>query len=263
MSRLALAVALSAACLLQFAFGARAEDRSVYIVELGGYGMLQPNFEGSSRYQIGFKPIFDIHQAGERVWYSSPNDAITYDIVERRNFRAGVAGDISLQSRFHGDNVDFRVGKSDVDVQLGAFAEYYPVDNIRTRIEALKFVTGIDGFMLNLSADYIAKLNPETTFAIGPRVQFVDDGYASELFSTRVAERKKIFVHYSAEGGINSAGLEVAGNYDWTKEITTKVFFDYSRLVGDAADSPRVDVRGAADQVLVGVGASYKFSFQR
>jgi outer membrane protein len=233
---------------------------SIWIVELGGYGVVEPRFEGSRDYEFGFKPIFDVHRSGDRVWFSSPNDAWSFDLYESSNFHAGAAGDVTLKSRFHGDNITARLGSSDLDVKLGAFAEYYPTGNIRTRVELLDAVSGVTGLMLNLSADYIWKPQEALTLSLGPRLQFVDDTYASELFSTRAARATGAFVRYRAEGGINSAGAEFTGTYDWSREFSTKLFADYSSLVGDAADSPRVNLRGSVDQFTVGIGASYKLS---
>ena len=104
---------------------------SVYIIELGGYGVFEPSYEGSKRYLLSFKPIVDINKEGDRVWQFFPNDAIGYDLFETANFHAGPAGNLSLQSRFHSPDIDFRLGKADVTLQGGVFAEYYPVENFR------------------------------------------------------------------------------------------------------------------------------------
>ncbi len=236
---------------------------SVYVIELGGYGVFSPTYEGSKSYNLGFKPIIDFHEAGDRVWFSTPDDSFTIDLFETRNFRVGLAGDISLQSRTHNENLDLRLGKTDVVLLGGVFAEYYPIESIRTRVEVLQAVTGYSGMSVNFAADYIWKPTDAWTLSLGPRLQVVDDEYASSLFSTRAAKINGVFAKYRAEGGVHSVGAQLTGEYDWTQKISTKFFVKYDELVGDAADSPRVDVRGNASQVSVGVGASYKLSVER
>jgi outer membrane protein len=231
-----------------------------WIVEIGGYAMAEPHFEGSSHYGPGLKPIIDIHQAGDRQWLTLPNDAWDYALFEGRNYRAGPAGDISLQSRHHSQNVDFRLGRADFETQIGGFAEYWLRPNFRTRAEVLRGVTGSEGLVAKVSGDYVWQPGEHWLMTFGPRAQFSDDVYASDYFSTRSQNLGYTGKPFHAGGGFHMAGAEWTGTYDWSPAVATKFFIDYSRLAGDAADSPRVDSRGAADQFAVGVGASYKFS---
>ncbi len=236
---------------------------SAWIVELGGYGVLEPTYLGSKQYNIGFKPLLGFRQAGDREWLSFPNDAFDYNLYETADFRAGPAGNLTLQSRLHGQDIDLRLGKADVDLQGGAFAEYYPATFIRTRAELLQGVTGNTGFAVNLSADYIWRPAPDWTLTFGPRAQIVNDQYASDYFSTQIAFRNNNFyVPYRAEGGVLTSGAEFTGRYDWTAQIATKFYVDYNQLMGDAADSPRVALKGSSEQVILGVGATYKFAIQ-
>ncbi len=272
-SRLA---AVLAACCAVFCAGkpARALDLdlslkddlppSAWIVELGGYGVLEPTYLGSKYYNFGFKPLLGFRQAGDREWLSFPNDAFDYSLYETADFRAGAAGNLTLQSRLHGQDIDLRLGKADVDLQGGAFAEYYPVNYVRTRAEFLQGVTGNTGFAVNLSADYIWRPMPDWILTFGPRAQLVNDQYASDYFSTQIAlKNNNNFVYYHADGGVLTSGAEFTGQYAWTAQITTKFYLDYNQLMGDAADSPRVALRGSSEQVILGVGATYKFAIER
>jgi outer membrane protein len=234
----------------------------VWIIDFGGYGVFEPTYEGSKKYNLSYKPQVDFYDLGDREWLSFPNDAFDYALYETANFRAGPAANISLQSRYHGEDIDFSLGKADATLQGGVFAEYYPVETIRTRIEVLQGVTGNTGLVANLSADYIWRPAHDWMLTIGPRAQLANDQYASDYFSTQLSIKYNSFVPYKAEGGIISSGAEVTGKYDLTKQFSAKFFIDYNQLMGDAADSPRVNIRGTAEQVIVGVGASYKFAIE-
>lgn len=234
---------------------------SAWIVDLGGYGVLQPIWLGSKHYELGFRPIADIRQADDRQFLSFPNDAITYSLLETDSFRAGPAVSISLQSRLHGQDIDLRLAKADVTTQGGGFIEYYPLESIRTRAEVLQGVTGNSGLAVNFSADYIWRPRPDWTLTFGPRAQFANDQYASEYFSTQYAfAHNNLYSPFRVEGGLLSSGAELMGKYDWTSRVSTKFFLDYNQLVGDAAESARVATRGAAEQVTFGIGATYQFT---
>ncbi len=235
---------------------------SAWIIDLGSYSVLEPTHEGSKHYNLAFRPIFEFWQAGEREWIPFPNDAFDFNLFESSDFHAGPSVSVALQSRFHGEDIDLRLGKADVDLAGGAFAEYYPVSSVRTRIEMLQGVTGNSGFAANLSADYIWHPAADWTLTAGPRAQIADDRYASDYFSMQNAEKTGFYAPFRAEGGILSSGAEITGKYEWTQQISTKFFLDYNQLVGDAADDPRVSARGSAEQVLFGIGASYKFAVQ-
>jgi MipA family protein len=232
---------------------------SAWIIDLGGYGVFEPIYEGSRTYSFGFKPQIDVWQPGDKEWLTFPNDAVGYNVFETSNFRTGPAVLVTLQSRFHGEDIDLRLGRADVDLAGGVFAEYYPLTYIRTRVELLQGVTGNSGFAANLSADYIWYPYDDWTFSLGPRAQLADNRYASDYFSTQNAQKTGTYVPFHAEGGILSSGAEVTGKYELTRELSTKFFLDYSQLVGDVADSPRIVSRGSSEQFIAGIGASYKF----
>lgn len=192
-----------------------------------------------------------------------PNDAFDYTVYETASFRAGPAGNLTLQSALHGQDIDLRLGRANVNLQGGAFAEYYPVSFIRTRAELLQGITGNNGLAINLSADYVWQPYPDWMLTFGPRAQIVNNQYASDYFSTQIAIRNNNnFIYYRAEGGLLTSGVELTGRYDWTPEIATKFYLDYNQLI-DAADSPRVSVKGSAEQFVLGIGATYKFAIER
>ena len=252
------------------ASGARALDittpenatPSAWVVDLGGYGVTEPIYEGSKHYTLGFKPQIDVWQAGSREWLTFPNDAMGYALYETPNFRAGPAGTLSLQSAFHGQDIDLRLGKAEVDLSGGAFAEYYPLSSMRTRVEVLQGITGNTGLAANFSADYIWRPATDWTLTAGPRLQIASAQYASDYFAAQNAKMTGSYIPFHVQGGVLSSGAEFTGKYDVTSHVSTKFFLDFNELVGDAADNPRVSLKGTSEQFVAGVGASYKFAIR-
>jgi outer membrane scaffolding protein for murein synthesis (MipA/OmpV family) len=47
--------------------------------------------------------------------------------------------------------------------------------------------------------------------------------------------------------------------YKFTPQLAGHIFVEYERLAEDVANSPLVTLRGDANQIQVGIGASYAF----
>lgn len=235
-----------------------------WVVTLGGYVTAEPAFLGAKDYVAAFRPIIDIHAAGAREWLALPTDAFSLSLYQTQNFRFGVAGDY-LNSRNHNDAPGALKGLHDIDYTLegGAFAEYYPVPFLRTRVELLQGVTGADGFAANLMADYIFSPSPQWMFTVGPRLQIVDEQYQSTFFSINAAEAAASggLKPFHAGGGLNSAGVDATARYNVSERFSIRAFAEWDRLLDDAADSPLVRQRGSADQVTAGIGGAYRFNF--
>ena len=234
-----------------------------WVVTLGGYGVYENAFPGSKDYIFSGRPIIDIHQAGAREWLTLPNDAFSLTLYQTDNFRVGAAGDY-LNHRQQSDDRSALQGLHNIDYtfEAGAFAEYYPIPFLRTRVEVLQGITGADGFEANLMADFIYRPAPEWLFTAGPRVQFVNDKYASSFYSISATEAPVAGLKaYSAAGGLNSAGVDATARYYFSEKFSVRGFAEWDRLLGDAADSPLVKQKGSADQLQVGIGAAYRFNY--
>ncbi|WP_127076699.1 MipA/OmpV family protein [Rhodomicrobium lacus] len=232
-----------------------------WVVTVGGYAAVEPSFPGAKDSDFTFRPIFDFYRAGEKEWLSLPNDAFGFTLYQTANFRFGLAGNY-IDERNVSDDRRALTGLRDIDytIQLGGFAEYYPVPFIRTRVELLQGVTGAEGFEANLIADFIYRPAAQWQFTVGPRLKFVSGDYNSEFFSTP-SNYLGLGYAYNAGGGLNSVGVSASARYDVNERWSIRGFAEWNRLEGDAADSPLVKLRGDEDQWQAGIGAAYKFNF--
>ena len=57
-------------------------------------------------------------------------------------------------------------------------------------------------------------------------------------------------------------GAEVTGKYALTQHLTAIFFIDLDQLAGDAADNPRVSLKGSPEQFIAGLGLSYKVAVE-
>jgi outer membrane protein len=234
-----------------------------WVVTVGGYGVYEPAFPGAKDYVFSGRPIIDVHQAGAREWLTLPNDSFSLTLYQTDSFRVGAAGDY-LNHRQQSDAPSALKGINNIDYTLeaGAFAEYYPAPFLRTRVEVLQGLTGADGFEANFMADFIYRPAPQWLFTAGPRMQIVNDKYASAFYSISATEASvAALTPYHAAGGINSAGVDATARYYFNEKFSVRGFAEWDRLLGDAADSPLVKQKGSADQLEVGIGAAYRFNY--
>jgi outer membrane scaffolding protein for murein synthesis (MipA/OmpV family) len=68
------------------------------------------------------------------------------------------------------------------------------------------------------------------------------------------------FNAYDADAGIKDVYLGLNADIPLSQQWSLKMTGMYSRLIGDAADSPIVE---SEDQFFGGLGLTYRFSFQR
>ncbi len=228
---------------------------------LGGFGGAEPSFPGADAYPFAFRPIVDIYRAGDRTWLTLPTDAFSFTLYSTGDFRFGAAADYIL-NRSHRDNSVLH-GLPDMNYtwETGAFAEYYPLPFLRTRIELLQGLSGADGLVADLIADYIVSPDPAWLFTVGPRLYLVNTQYQSAFFSiSSAASGPSGLQAYHASGGLNSAGIGGTVRYNLNEQLSLRAFAEWDLLVDDAAESPIVKLRGSVDQYQFGLGAAYRFT---
>jgi outer membrane protein len=62
-----------------------------------------------------------------------------------------------------------------------------------------------------------------------------------------------------ASGGLKSMTLGFTGSYDLSRDWTVIGRLGFTRLAGDASDSPIVRLRGESNSTAVGVAIGYRF----
>lgn len=239
-------------------------DEGPLLITLGAYGVYGPRFEGSRRHEISPWPIISWRNANSREWLDLPKDGLEYTVYETENFRFGASGYVRWQRdpssiRPRGFQ---RVQGSQIDLSLeaGAFAEYWPMQWLRTRIEAREAVFGATGLVGYLSSDAVWRPDSRWTFSAGPRLSVADSRFMSDYYGVNEAQAFMSGLPvYSASAGLRSYGGGTFAKYKITTNWTTQGFFEYEHLSGSAGDSPVISQRGSREQYMIGLGLSYTF----
>jgi outer membrane protein len=231
-----------------------------WIVSVGAGAEYKPDFEGARRYMVSPVPVFSIHRASSPERFRSPLDSTSFTLFDYGGFHAGPVG--KLVAARNANNFAELAGLGNVNaaLELGGFVEYFPIDWFRTRVEVRQGFFGHGGVTANFSADAIVPLSQGLTFSAGPRFTLESTGATAPYFSiTPLQAALSGLPAFNARGGAHSAGAGAQLRYHINPQWEVHSYVEYQRLLGDAAASPLVQLRGSPNQVTVGLGASYSF----
>jgi len=234
-----------------------------WTVMVGIGGEYTPDFVGSKNGKLMPIPIFSIRRAGSIDQFRGPRDSASIALLDVGYFRAGPA--FKYVSSRKSDKYSELTGLGDVKAayELGGFVEYFPVDWLRLRSELRQGMGGNTGTVADVSADVIVPLIQRLTISAGPRFTWKSTKATAPYFGVDAAQSVASGLPmYDARGGAHSVGFGGQISYRINPQWEVHAYVEYERLLGDAAGSPLVKLRGSSNQTTIGLGASYSFDFR-
>jgi outer membrane protein len=231
-----------------------------WTVMVGVQGASKPDFEGADRAMVSPTPIFAIRRAGSVDQFRGPLDNSSIALIDFGDLRAGPAGKLVPSRKQYSYSELNGLGDIKTAIELGGFVEYYPVDWFRAHGELRQGIRGHHGVVADLSADFIVPVIQRFTVSAGPRFTWESTKATSPYFGIDAAQALATGLStFDAKGGAHSAGAGAQLSYRVDPRWEVHAYVEYERLLGDAAKSPLVTVRGSPNQTTFGVGASYTF----
>ena len=241
---------------------AQAQGEGSMRVRVGLGAQTTPKYPGAEENQI--LPLFDLSIArnDDMFDFDAPDDSFGIDIFRTNGFSFGPA--LNFQSARKESDVGADVGKVKATIEAGAFAEMMIGENFRLRGEVRKGLGGHDGIISSLGADYVARDRDNYVFSIGPRVLISDSKYQRAYFGVTPAVSlvTGLPVH-DPDGGIHGIGVASGLHYSFNPSWGMFGYGRYEHLVGDAKDSPIVEVYGSENQFSAGIGVTYTFNMRK
>jgi outer membrane protein len=232
----------------------------IWTVMVGVGGEYKPDFEGANRSMLSPVPIFAIHRAGSAEPFRGPRDGASIALIDFGDLRAGPVGKFVASRKANNYTELNGLGDVSAAVELGGFLEYFPVDWFRTRVETRQGFGGHHGVVADFSADAIVPIIQGVTFSAGPRFTWESTKATAPYFGIDAAQAMATGLPvFNARGGAHSAGAGAQLSYRFNPQWEVHSYVEYERLLGDAAASPLVTLRGSPNQTTVGMGASYSF----
>lgn len=193
--------------------------------------------------------------AGAGLQYNVLEDQGSWALGPVLSFRAARDADVE-------DEVVRRLREVDSAAEFGIFVEYGlrdlfgQGDRMALGLEA----KGGKGSQLALTASYLAARQVGFQWGMDVRTVFANDEYMDRYFSVDADNSTRSgLAPYTAGSGIKNFGFGLTASYDLAPQWTVIGRVGVTRLLGDARDSPIVQLRGDATATSVGLAVGYRF----
>ena len=244
---------------------AYSDTAPLFTVIIAAGPQVLPDFPGSKSYYVLPSVHIAYLKPGEKDSFYTQDDSFDFRVIDTTFFKAGPVANYQRRRGLSDGNGQFfglrNVGDS---VELGGFVEVWPApEHLRLRGEIRKAVTGYDGLVGTVGADFIGRLGPFQA-SVGPRVKFGDQRYVDRYFSIQPFEAalNGRVTPYQASAGVTSVGAFATVRYDINQTYSVSLFGGYDRLANSVGNSPVATVLGSRDQFTGGVTLAYTFGFK-
>jgi outer membrane scaffolding protein for murein synthesis (MipA/OmpV family) len=208
-------------------------------------------------------PIFSFRKEGKPASFEAPDEGMGFSLFGKEGgIQVGPA--LQLQGKRREKDVGAAVGNVGWTAEAGAFIQAYAGENLRFRLEGRRGIGGHEGWLGDVSADFIARRGDSTIFSIGPRLRLSNARYNRAYFGvTPAVAAKTALAPYDPGAGIRAVGVTAGLTQQLSDRFGLYAYAGYDRLVGDAARSPIVRTYGSRSQPSAGIGLTYSFTVKR
>jgi len=227
----------------------------------GGFVAVSPKYEGSDEYRVVGAPfIFPSFGSASNIVDVRGIDDVRLKLFKNRWMVAGpLAGYQFGRDEEDGDKL---VGLGDIDggFVVGAFAGIKLMPSLIFGASYHRTVSGdVEGGQLRFGLEYEQPISSTLTFFGKTGATYADDEYMDAYFGVSNAQsntsRAGLTV-FDASSGIKDVYVGAGVKYQMSRRWSFKVNGRYSRLLGDAADSPVIETE---DQFSGSANVVYKF----
>ncbi|TNE47021.1 MAG: MipA/OmpV family protein [Sphingomonadales bacterium] len=241
-----------------------------------GIGLgVSSSYDGSDDYRLVPFPFVQGRIAGIGISPRGPGLAFDITPVADQGADLSFGPVVRLRSdRASGirDDVVRQAGKLDRAVEIGLNTGF-ALSGVSKRGDRLSFglearhdvASAHNGFVVAPSVSYSRPFGRAVFAQLSANIEWVSDDYADYYYSVSPAQSAASGLsEFAADGGLTSIGTGLLVGFDLDGNalnggLGLVTITGYSRLVGDAKDTPYTSVRGSADQFFGAVGVVYTF----
>lgn len=238
-----------------------------YSLGVGVYS--EPDYEGSDDRETSGGILLEISW-NDRIRLSTMSGLeLSADVFKSDRFTATLGFGYD-EGREEADNAAL-AGLGNIDgraTALGRIEYSFPISGadqeLVAGLEIEKDLGGNrDGLQVETSLEYTrAAFRGEGFTSIGANATWADSNYMKSTFgisSAQAASSGVGLAQHTAGAGLKSIGIQASAGYNLSENTMLIGTVDYSKLRGDAADSPLVAGHGSANQLSVGAGLVYSW----
>jgi MipA family protein len=239
------------------------EPSSDWEIQIGAGAMVSPDYEGSDDYEVNPLPMVNISYK-DRVFLDGPSIGANLLIWDgtRPGDQLKIGPLLRYQMGREDDDNDALKGLGSIDgsAEIGGFISY---ENgpFSAGIKAFQDVgDGHEGMIVELEGGYRHSFNDNWSMQASIATTWADEDYTQSFFGIDSGQSLRSgYREYNAEAGFKDIGLSLGVSYSFAENWNVTGMAGYSRLIGDAADSPIVDKQGSADAFMTGLFVGYRF----
>lgn len=232
-------------------------------IRIGLGPIVAPAYEGSDDYKVKAAPLISFRY---KDLVRVDNNRIRVNVFgsdslfSSENFKAGPL--LRLDSgRDESDSTDL-LGLGDVGtgLELGVFASY-TAGPARARIRVQQDILSGHSGMQIIGDIGVAVYRSDRVAVSGTLSStWADGSYMSSFFSVDAAQALASGLPaFTATSGVKDATLSLGANYQVSDQWALVANAGYSKLLGDAKNSPIVAIQGSSSQFIGGLFAVYSF----
>ncbi len=242
-----------------------------------GVGVIYgPSYDGSDDYVLSPVPVLQGSLKGVDIAPRPGGVALDF-IPDANDAKIGFSlGPVATLSRNRASQIKDPVvraaGKLDDAVEIGANAGI-TLNRVLHRYDSLALSADVkwdvagahSGRTISPTFTYTTPLSRAALVSLSASMRHVDGQFARYYYSVSPAQASASGLpRFDADGGWESWSLGVLAGYDLSGNALNGGFSviaigAYSRMIGDAADTPFTSLRGDADQWSGGLGIGYTF----
>jgi outer membrane protein len=225
-----------------------------------------PDYFGSDNYTVAAAPAAQLRFDDSERYVRLLVTEVSVNIMDHEAWHLGPA----LQYRFgRDDDIDDevvgRLDEIDGTVELGGFVSWRWVDEPDPRhrvVASARLLQDVadehGGFVASAGLRYFRPITLPLTLAGGVTAFYGSEYYTSTYFDvTPAGAARSGLPEFDAGSGFRDIRTHAMAIFSFSPNWHVGAGVMYARMVGDAADSPIVDDRGSANQIIAGIGVGY------
>lgn len=233
---------------------------------IAGGAFIGSDYEGSDDYELNPAVVARIQY--EHIYLQTEGLGGKINLSKLDGIEFGPAFNYRMGRDDEVDNlVVAKMAEIDGAFEAGAFVRMQKRnllaggDELGFEIKALHDLSDTyDGMTLQAAVDYSYQTTDKLRLTTTLSTTYADDDYMSTYFGVDQNNVGSSGLNdFEASSGIKDIGVSVMANYQLSERWMLTSIVGYTRLLGDAKDSPLVKQEGDADQYMALTGLTYRF----
>jgi MipA family protein len=253
------------------------KEQDPWTISAGGAIITKPDYEGSKKTIVGGIPLVTATYRFKELGTVGidPKNGLSWTPIQLDAYSFGVGLGADFGRKDNANGTAFQpgskllagMGRIKSSPEFNVFGHYTLGVPIYAQLskglsdgkinDLTRERNGHGGTKVEVGVDLPWKATNDLLLTFSPNIVWADKKYQQAFFGvTNAQSAASSFKSYNADGGVKSAGINIAAIYKLNRQWTGTMNASVSQLRGNAASSPLVSRKG---QSVVIVGASYTF----